>query len=82
MSTSLLSILVLALYLSTGEVKKLYHNPDLLWFVTPCLLFWLNRLWILGARGLVSEDPLVFALKDKVTWAVALAVIFIVLGAV
>ncbi|MSP19190.1 MAG: UbiA family prenyltransferase [Bdellovibrionales bacterium] len=82
MSTSLLSILVLALYLSTGEVKKLYHHPDLLWFVTPCLLFWLNRLWILGARGLVSEDPLVFALKDKVTWAVALAVIFIVLGAI
>jgi len=81
-STSILSILILALYLSTGEVKRLYQHPNRLWFVTPCILFWLNRLWILGSRGQVTEDPLVFALKDKVTWWVAIGIILVVLSAI
>lgn len=81
-STSILSILILALYLSTGEVQHLYRNPRFLWLVTPCLLYWINRMWILGARGKVTEDPLVFALTDKVTWGVGLAVFFIVLWAI
>jgi 4-hydroxybenzoate polyprenyltransferase/phosphoserine phosphatase len=81
-STSILSILILALYLSTGEVKRLYQHPNHLWFVTPCLLFWLNRLWILGSRGQVTEDPLVFALKDKVTWWVAIGIVLVVLSAI
>lgn len=80
--TSVLSILILALYLSTGEVKKLYSHPQILWFVTPVLLFWINRIWILGSRGLVKEDPLVFALKDKVTWAVGLITAIIFLKAI
>ncbi len=81
-STSILSILILALYLSTGEVKRLYQSPSLLWFVTPCLLYWINRLWILGARGQVTEDPLIFALKDKTTWGVTVVIISIVLLAI
>jgi 4-hydroxybenzoate polyprenyltransferase len=81
-TTSIVSILVLALYLSTGEVQKLYRNPGVLWLVTPLLLFWLNRFWLLGARGEITEDPVVFAIRDKVTWVVIFIVLCLVLKAI
>ena len=81
-STSIVSILVLALYLNSGEVQKLYQHPRILWLVTPMLLFWLNRLWLLGARGQVNEDPVIFAIKDKQTWFVAAAILGIIAEAI
>jgi 4-hydroxybenzoate polyprenyltransferase/phosphoserine phosphatase len=77
-ANSILSVLVLALYLSTGEVKRLYSKPEIMWLTTPFLLFWINRLWILGARGLVTEDPIVFAIKDKLTWGVLAVMVILV----
>lgn len=81
-TTSIVSILVLALYLSTGEVQKLYRTPGVLWLVTPLLLYWFNRLWLLGARGEISEDPVLFAIKDKVTWGVVFVVLCLIIIAV
>jgi 4-hydroxybenzoate polyprenyltransferase len=77
-TASILSILVLSLYMSTGEVQKLYSKPKFLWLLNPCLLFWINRIWLLGARGLVNEDPIVFAIKDKTTWAVVVTMLAII----
>lgn len=81
-TTSIVSILVLALYLSTGEVQKLYRTPGVLWLVTPLLLYWFNRLWLLGARGEISEDPVLFAIKDKVTWGVVFVVLCLIIKAI
>ena len=77
-TASILSILVLSLYMSTGEVQKLYSKPKFLWLLNPCLLFWINRIWLLGARGMVNEDPIVFAIKDKATWAVVFTMLAII----
>jgi len=69
-----LAILVLALYISSNEVSSLYHYPHLLWLACPPLLYWISRIWLLAARAKVDDDPLVFAMKDRVSYGVAILV--------
>jgi len=71
--SSLVSILVLALYLKDEQTASLYHRPQLLWGVVMLALYWIARLWVLVARGRVKSDPVEFATRDGVTFAVALA---------
>lgn len=65
-----LSVLVLVLYISNKEVTALYSQPERLWLLCPVMLYWVSRVWLLAHRGQVNEDPLVFALRDKVSYAV------------
>jgi len=69
-SSAYISVLVLALYVSSKEVAELYGEPKMIWIACPLLLYWVSRIWLLARRGLVHDDPLVFALTDKVTYAV------------
>jgi 4-hydroxybenzoate polyprenyltransferase len=66
-----ISVLVLALYVSSQEVTRLYSNPMIIWLACPLLLYWVSRVWLLARRGIVHDDPLVFALRDRVTYVVA-----------
>lgn len=59
-----LAVLVLALYVNSDQVTKLYAHPNLLLLVCPLMLFWISRLWLLAHRGLMHDDPVIFALKD------------------
>jgi 4-hydroxybenzoate polyprenyltransferase len=59
------SILVLALYLNSDAVVKLYRTPEFVWGAVPVLLFWVSRMWVQAHRGEMHDDPLVFAVKDK-----------------
>ena len=64
---------MLALYLKDEQTASLYHRPQLLWGVVMLALYWIARLWVLVARGRVESDPVEFATRDGVTFAVALA---------
>ncbi|MBU1042255.1 MAG: UbiA family prenyltransferase [Proteobacteria bacterium] len=59
------SVLVLALYLNTAAVTRLYRTPEVVWAVVPVLLFWISWMWFKANRGEMHDDPLVFAVKDK-----------------
>lgn len=74
-----LAALVLALYIHGGAVTALYSNPRILWLTCPLLLFWLSRIWFLANRGLVDCDPIVFAFRDRTSYAVGLGLVFIML---
>lgn len=76
-----ISVLVLALYVSSHEIARLYANPALVWLACPLLLYWVSRIWLLARRGIVHDDPLVFALRDKVTYIVAALGVLILLAA-
>ena len=76
-----LSVLVFALYLNGREVTVLYQHANTLWLVCPALFYWLSRMWILAHRGEVSEDPILFAVKDRVSYLVGAAVVGIFLVA-
>jgi 4-hydroxybenzoate polyprenyltransferase len=80
-----LAVLVMALYVKSPEldVQRLYQYPLLLLLMCPLLLFWVSRAWLIAHRGLMHDDPVVFALKDKVSYfigALALAVLWLATG--
>jgi 4-hydroxybenzoate polyprenyltransferase len=67
-----ISVLVLALYIQDEATAHLYRYPELIWLACPLLLFWVSRIWLLAHRGLMLEDPVVFAIRDRVSIAVGL----------
>jgi 4-hydroxybenzoate polyprenyltransferase len=71
-SSAFLSVLVFALYIQDSHTSTLYARPQLIWLACPLLLFWMSRAWFLSHRGQMHDDPVVFALTDRVSWAVAL----------
>ena len=60
-----ISVLVLALYLNDADTIKYYSNLEVIWFLCPLLLTWISRIWLLSTRGLMNEDPVIFAMHDK-----------------
>ncbi len=69
-TSGLLAVLVLALYLSSPQVQVLYHHAVFLWALIPLAMYWVLRLWLLARRGVVLEDPLLFAITDRASLAV------------
>jgi 4-hydroxybenzoate polyprenyltransferase len=65
------SVLVLALYIQDPHTASLYATPQTIWLACPLLLFWISRAWLIAHRGQMDDDPIVFAIKDRVSWAVA-----------
>jgi len=61
------SVLVLALYLNTPSVVGLYKFPPALWGICGVMLYWLTRMALITHRGLMDDDPIVFAAKDKIS---------------
>jgi 4-hydroxybenzoate polyprenyltransferase len=59
------AVLVLALYITSGAAKALYGKHELIWFLCPLLLYWIDRIWLVAHRGEMHDDPLVFALHDR-----------------
>ncbi len=64
------SALVLSLYLNSDTARALYVAPGWLWLLVPLVLFAQCRLWLSAGRGYMTDDPIVYALKDRVCWLV------------
>lgn len=73
---------IFSIYISSSEVVMLYRKPHLLWLILPLLLLWICRVWLLASRGSLDEDPLVFALKDRMSLLIGAAAAAIVLLAI
>lgn len=58
------AVLVLALYIHSEGSKAMYPQQEALWLLCPLLLLWISRIWLKAHRGLVDDDPLVFAARD------------------
>lgn len=73
-----LAVLVLALYIQEKTAMALYHEPRFLWLACPLMLYWISRTWLITHRGEMHDDPVVFAIKDRVSLAIgaAFAVLF------
>ena len=67
-----LAVLVLALYTQDRATVALYRQPQLIWLACPLLLLWTTRIWMLTHRGLMHDDPVVFALKDRASLLIGL----------
>jgi 4-hydroxybenzoate polyprenyltransferase len=66
------AVLVLAMYLNSDAVVQLYRSPEVIWGTVPVVLFWISWMWMQAHRGLMNDDPLVFAVKDRASLAAGL----------
>ncbi|MCC5843943.1 MAG: UbiA family prenyltransferase [Verrucomicrobia bacterium] len=80
-SSGMLAALVMALYIRSPDVLRLYTEPKLLWLVCSALIFWTGRLWLLADRGEMSDDPVAFALRDRASYWTGLFLAAVVLAA-
>ncbi|HEX8812298.1 MAG TPA: UbiA family prenyltransferase, partial [Terracidiphilus sp.] len=77
------SVVVFAMYISGRDVTILYRHPERLWLIAPLMLLWLSRVWLLASRGELNEDPIIFAVTDRMSLLIgAFVVLVAVLAAV
>ncbi len=62
------SVMVVMLYLSSPQILSLYTHPLRMWLICPLMIYWISRALMLSNRGEMHDDPIIFALTDKVSW--------------
>lgn len=77
-----LAVLVLALYIDSTASESLYRHPHYLWMLCLVLLYWISRTWAIAHRGIMHDDPVVFAVTDKASRIVLLVAAAIVILAI
>ena len=61
------AVLVLALYIDSDGITRLYERPSALWGICAIVGFWVSRAVMIAHRGQMHDDPIVFALKDRIS---------------
>ncbi|WP_019996382.1 UbiA family prenyltransferase [Aureimonas ureilytica] len=64
MASGFSSVLVLALYIDSAEIRQLQAHPYLIWPLCPLVLYIIVRIWVLAKRNEMHDDPVVFILRD------------------
>ena len=73
-ASGMAAIGVFMAYLVTDQYpRNVYSDPGLLWGIMPVLVIWTLRMWHLCVHGRLREDPVVFAVKDRVSVGLGLA---------
>ena len=78
-SASFIATMVLGLYINTENAATEYSRPVVLWLAVPVFLFWQSRMWLSAARDFMTDDPIVYALRDWVS-RLCLLLVFIIYG--
>jgi 4-hydroxybenzoate polyprenyltransferase/phosphoserine phosphatase len=68
-------LVIMLLYVRLEAAQSgLYSEP--LWLLTApmVVLVWVMRLWMLGQRGSLHEDPVFFAIRDRWSWIAGLVI--------
>ena len=68
---SFASIVVLALYVYSESANTLYRHPFALWGFVPICLLVQCRWWLSASRSYIKEDPVRYAITDRVLWVSA-----------
>ncbi len=69
-SSGYCAIVVMALYVNSPDSQALYQHSKGLWLICPLMLFWISRIWLLATRGQMHDDPIIFALRDRISLVV------------
>ena len=71
--SSFSAVVIFSLYVHSPDVGLLYSSPEWRFMLCPIILYWLSRNWLLAHRGELQEDPVTLAMRDRVSYGVALA---------
>lgn len=78
--SSFSAVVIFSLYVHSPDVRLLYSSPEFLFLLCPIVLYWLSRNWLLAHRGELKEDPVTLAIRDPVSYGVALAAAAVIAG--
>jgi hypothetical protein len=67
-ASGMASVVVFTMYMNQSFVTQLYLSPKYLLGVAIILLFWISRIWFLTERGQMNADPILFAVKDRISY--------------
>jgi len=73
-----IAVVVLIFHFSIEATQLLYSRYEILWLICPIILYWLTRLILITHRGEMHQDPIIFAIKDKISLYIAISIGFIV----
>ena len=76
-----LAALVLALYVNSPDVLRLYRTPEAIWLLCGLMLYWISRVWMVTHRGDMHDEPIVFAITDRPSLLIGVFAVAIVVGA-
>lgn len=76
-----MAVMVLALYINDSRTAQLYRHQEFIWLACPLLLTWISRIWMLAHRGMMDEDPVIFAVRDRVSLAIGALIALVFWGA-
>lgn len=67
LATAISAVLVIVLYLTNDAFSKIfYRSVEDLWALPPLVALFLARVWLVGQRGELNDDPTVFAARDNI----------------
>jgi 4-hydroxybenzoate polyprenyltransferase len=81
-SSAFAAVVVFANYISGRDVVVLYREPHYLWLIVPLMILWLCRVWLLASRGELNEDPVIFAITDRMSLLIGALVAVIAILAI
>jgi len=78
-SSGLISLMIFFLYINSSKVVQLYNSPEILYLIIPLIVYWILRVWFLAHRGLMNEDPVLFAIADKRSYLFIISILLILM---
>ncbi len=82
LTAGLCSTLVFFIYLvDPASPAYGFAHPELMWIICVILGYWLSRAWLLASRGMMHVDPVLFALRDRVSLALGALTIVVSIAA-
>ena len=79
LTSGAISVLILALYINSPAIFQLYKTPQIMWGTCFILLYWISRVVFLTNRGKMHDDPLLFALKDPLSYLCGIGILTLAL---
>ena len=81
-ASGLMSVVVLGVYITAPTTSQAFAKPDLLGLLCLILLYWIGRVWIKAHRGQMHDDPVLFAVRDRISQYLAVIGAFVVAAAI
>lgn len=67
-ATSMVAITIMVLYIMNDVYSAdFYGQPLLLWVFPAALFMWVSRIWLLCHREQLNDDPVAFAIRDRIS---------------
>ncbi len=69
-ATAMAAITIMVLYIMNDVYGAgFYNSPVYLWVFPAALFMWVSRIWLLCHREELNDDPVAFAIRDKISIA-------------